>query len=135
MVFIFYLITRLDMGLFSSDTYYCGICGNETQDTNCPSCGTAYHYRCLKNNGHVKKEGNLIRSDDYKIKCPDCGHVGKKTGIPALLQQACKNLSQQRYARTDVAVLPLFVWPTSGPRRLSRRSRSGQRTSVALDGA
>ena len=66
------------MGLFSSDTYYCGICGNEKNDgPHCTQCGTHYHGRCLKQNGHVKKEGNLIRSDDYKLKCPNCGHIGK----------------------------------------------------------
>ena len=68
------------MGLFSSDSYPCTVCGSEvTKDLGgrCPNCGAAYHSQCLKNIGNVKKKNRLIRGDKIKIKCPNCGKVGK----------------------------------------------------------
>jgi rubrerythrin len=68
------------MGLFSSDSYPCTVCGSEVTDD--PSngrcdCGAAFHGECLKRIGNVKKEGHLIRSDKIKAKCPNCGRVDK----------------------------------------------------------
>ncbi|MGQ4555220.1 hypothetical protein [Halobellus sp. GM3] len=67
------------MGLFSSDTYYCTVCGGEAQSSNaeqCSQCGSVIHHRCLKNTGNAKKEGRFLRSDKVKLRCPDCGNVG-----------------------------------------------------------
>lgn len=67
------------MGLFSSETYYCAICGNEADTNNavsCNNCGAVLHAECLKRIGNAKKKSRLIRSDKVKIKCSECGHVG-----------------------------------------------------------
>ncbi|WP_323677655.1 hypothetical protein [Halorubellus sp. PRR65] len=68
------------MGLFSSDTYPCTVCGSEVTKSDggrCPRCEAAFHSECLKNIGNVKKDSKLIRSDKIKAKCPNCGNVDK----------------------------------------------------------
>ncbi len=68
------------MGLFSSDSYPCTVCGSEVTDKSSNGrcdCGAAFHGECLKNIGNVKKENRLIRGDKIKAKCPNCGRVDK----------------------------------------------------------
>jgi ribosomal protein S27E len=67
------------MGLFSSESYYCAICGNEATEDNavsCNNCGAVLHGECLKRIGNAKKVDRLIRGDTVKVKCSECGHVG-----------------------------------------------------------
>lgn len=67
------------MGLFSSDSMYCTVCGGEAQKRNaqrCGNCGAVIHNECLKRSGNAKKKSRLIRSDKVKLRCPNCGNVG-----------------------------------------------------------
>jgi len=68
------------MGLFSTETKACTICGGEvavngSEGGECVKCGAAVHYECLKRSGNAKKKSRLIRGDKIKTKCPNCGHV------------------------------------------------------------
>lgn len=69
------------MGLFSSESYPCTVCGSEVKDKSgngkCTNCGAAFHGECLKNIGNVKKKSRMLRGDKIKAKCPNCGHVDK----------------------------------------------------------
>lgn len=67
------------MGLFSSDVYYCTVCGGEADGSNaeqCSQCGSVTHHRCFKQTSNAKKTERLIRSDEVTLRCPDCGNTG-----------------------------------------------------------
>jgi ribosomal protein S27E len=66
------------MGLFSSTTAYCSVCGGVVDTSNhphCTNCDAYAHKEFLKRSGNAKKESRLIRSDTIKLRCPNCGHV------------------------------------------------------------
>ena len=71
------------MGLFgsSSPTGECYFCDGKAVSgdnaVHCTECGNCIiHIDCMKRNGLLKKDDNLIRADRIKGKCPLCGHVG-----------------------------------------------------------
>ncbi|MBX0322068.1 hypothetical protein EGH21_03380 [Halomicroarcula sp. F13] len=59
-----------------TDCPYCGDpLTNELQSVTCDHCGEGFHVPCARDAGEfaVEEESHFLRSNTYRIDCPNCG--------------------------------------------------------------